>query len=68
MTVPFPQIATGDGIEVIEIDQAIRASVDHRERDGTAFHDPALADAFSGPCVGELRVDDRRSQSRTRLR
>ena len=50
MTVPFPQIAIGDGIEVIEIDEAIRATVHHRERDWTVFHDQALVNAFSGAC------------------
>jgi hypothetical protein len=50
MTVSFPQIGIGDGIEVIEINDAIRATVHHRERDRTAFHDQALVNAFSGAC------------------
>jgi hypothetical protein len=37
-------------IEVIEIHQAIRATVHHRERDWTAFHDQALVNAVSGAC------------------
>ena len=50
MTVPLPQIAIGDGIEVIEIDEPIRAAVHHRERDWAAFHDQTLVNAFSGAC------------------
>jgi hypothetical protein len=50
MTVPFPQIGIGDGIEVIEFDDAIRSTVHHREGDGAAFHDQALVNAFSGAC------------------
>jgi hypothetical protein len=36
MTPAFPPIGIRDGIEVIEIDEAIRATVHHCERDGRA--------------------------------
>jgi hypothetical protein len=72
MTVPFPQIAIGDGIEVIEIDEAIRAAVHHRERDWAAFHDQTLVNAFSGACgleepLAETAVRTRRGVTKERL-
>jgi hypothetical protein len=51
MTVSFPQIGIVHGIEVIEFDEAIRATVHHRGRDRTAFHDLTLVNAFSGAFV-----------------
>ena len=42
MTAAFPQIGIRDGIEVIEIGEAIPATVHHCERDRTAFHDQTL--------------------------
>src|SRR5215468_2523713 len=47
MAAALPQIGIRDGVEVIEIHQAIRTAVDHRERDRTAFHDQTLIHAFS---------------------
>jgi hypothetical protein len=48
MTAAFPQIGICDGIEVIEIDETIRATVHHSERYRTAFHDQSLIHTFSG--------------------
>jgi hypothetical protein len=48
MTAAFPQIGKSDGIDVIEIDEAIRATVHHCKRDWTAFHDQTLIHACSG--------------------
>ncbi len=48
MTAAFPQIGIRDGIEVIEINDAIRAAVHHCERDRTALHDQTLIHALSG--------------------
>jgi hypothetical protein len=48
VTAAFPQIGIRDGIEVNEIDEAIRATVHNCERDRTAFHDQTMIYAFSG--------------------
>ena len=48
LTAARPQIGVGDGIEIVEIDDTIRAAVDYGEWDRTAFHDQSLIRAFSG--------------------
>jgi hypothetical protein len=42
ITAALPQIGIRDGIEVIEIDEVIRSTVPHCERDRTAFHDLSI--------------------------
>src|SRR5215470_14078356 len=48
MTPAFPQICVGDRIEVIEIDDAVRAAVHYSERHGAALHGRALVHARAG--------------------
>ena len=48
MTATFPQIGIGDDIEVIEIDDAIRAAVDHCEWHSATLRDQPLIHTFSG--------------------
>lgn len=47
---PFPQVGIGNVIDVIEINDAIRATVHRRERDRIGLHDRTLAYAFSVAC------------------
>src|SRR6478609_9261190 len=48
MAAPFPQVAIGDRVDVIEIDQAICATVHDRERNMATCYRHALVPAFPG--------------------
>ena len=50
MTAAFPQIGVGDAIHIVEVEDAIRPAVHHRERNRARPDDLPLVDAFSGAC------------------
>src|SRR5258705_11612437 len=56
MTVSFPQVGIGKRVKVIELDEAILATVDHRKRNRVCLHNLPLINARSGTRRLEKRL------------